>query len=560
MPPSSERHRAIGFGLLGVLILSLSLACSGASAFEVNDWEDACKPGFMSISLGPSYASVGKIQRGARRIPLDGQKSVRLTADCISGFTIMGSNELAHHAQSDPSLSSALFDSRLDHGLQHTLRCVMVCDAAEPEYFLHQVINHPIPHVNSSNPHEVHIFKDSVIEALSELKKVAEAWTLGPIEQAVVTVPQYFTREERDAITEAGDPIGIEVLRIMNAPTAAAIGLGIDKLDDEFHFIVYDLGREAFEVSLFEVDAGVFEGLASVSDHQIGKEVGGLMYQKQLRGSSVFNATEMETLEKTLPLLGRVIESANLSNNDISIVLIVGGYTEQAQLRSMVKAFFGTGASAIFDYPGSLRLIPDTWDYDEVVTFGAAVFAENVCGYGRYDELVGTFEVNPRSVLLEIIGGEAHRVFQRYTILPSTRAMTFTTTVDGQTRIVVPVFQGELPDASKNDEVLVLRLDCIPPAPRRTQTIQVVLEADVDTADNAYKILLKASAHLVGGREQCSYSAFGVLHDFGAVDALTGEEIELEAAYVYGGVEPGRPGICINPQSGIDHHYVAAAE
>ncbi|KAK1492383.1 PrBiP [Colletotrichum abscissum] len=538
MPPSSERHRAIGFGLLGVLILSLSLACSGASAFEVNDWEDACKPGFMSISLGPSYASVGKIQRGARRIPLDGQS-----------FTIMGSDELAHHAQSDPSLSSALFDSS-----------VMVCDAAEPEYFLHQVIKHPIPHVNSSNPHEVHIYKDSVIEALSELKKVAEAWTLGPIEQAVVTVPQYFTREERDAITEAGDSIGIEVLRIMNAPTAAAIGLGIDKLDDEFHFIVYDLGRETFEVSLFEVDAGVFEGLASVSDHQIGKEVGGLMYQKQLRGSSVFDATEMETLEKTLPLLGRVIESANLSTNDISKVLIVGGYTGPAQLRSMVKAFFGTGASAIFDYPGSLRLIPDTWDYDEVVTFGAAVFAENVCGHGRYDELVGTFEVNPRSVLLEIIGGEAHRVFQRYTILPSTRAMTFTTTVDGQTRIVVPVFQGELPDASKNDEVLVLRLDCIPPAPRGTQTIQVVLEADVDTADGAYRILLKASAHLVGGREKCSYSAFGVLHDFGAVDALTGEEIELEAAYVYGGVEPGRPGICINPQSGIDHHYVAAAE
>ncbi|KXH26937.1 PrBiP [Colletotrichum simmondsii] len=436
----------------------------------------------------------------------------------------------------------------------------MVCDATEPEYFLHQVIKHPIPHANSNNPHEVHIFRDSVIEALWKFKKVAEAWTLGPIEQAVVAVPKCFSREERDAITEAGDSLGIDVLRIMNAPTAAAIGLGIDKLDDEFHFIVYDLGRENFEVSLFEVDAGVFECLAGVNNHQLGKEVGELMQQKQLRGSSVFDAVEMETLEKTLPLLGQVIESANLSNDDISKVLIVGGYTEPARLRSMVKAFFGTGASAVFDYPGSLRLIPNTWDYDEVVTFGAAIFAENVCGHGRYDELVGTYEVNPRSVLLEVIGGEVHRVFQRYTILPSTRAMTFTTTVDGQTRIVIPVFQGELPDVRKNDEVLVLKLDCIPPAPRGTQTIQVVLEADVDTTDDAYRILLKASAHLVGGRQQCSYSASGVLHDFGAVDALTGEEIELEAAYVYGRVEPGRPGICINPQGGIDHHYVAAAE
>ncbi|KAG7046964.1 heat shock protein 70 [Colletotrichum scovillei] len=538
MPPSSERHRAMGFGLLGFLILSLSLACSGASAFEVNDWEDACKPGFMSISLGPSYASVGKIQRGARRIPLDGQS-----------FTIMGSDELAYHAQSDPCLSSALFDSS-----------VMVCDATEPEYFLHRALKHSIPHVNLGDPDEVHIFRDSVVEALRKLKEVAKVWTLEPIEQAFVTVPQYFTKEERNIITEAGSSVGIEVLRIMNAPTAAAIGLGIDKLDDEFHFIVYDLGRETFEVSLFEVDAGVFEGLASVSDHQLGNEVGELMHQKQLRGSSVFDAIEMETLEKTLPLLGQVIESANLSNNDISKVLIVGGYTEAAQLRSMVKAFFGTGTSAIFDYPRSLRLIPDTWDYDEVVTFGAAVFAENVCGHGRYDELVGTFEVNPRAVLLEIIGGEAHRVFQRYTILPSTRAMTFTTTVDGQTRIVIPVFQGELPDARMNDEVLILRLDCIPPAPRGTQTIQMVLEADVDAADGAYRLLLKASVHLVGAKEQCSYSASGILHDFGAVDALSGEEIELEAAYAYARVEPGRPGICINPQSGIDHHYVAVAE
>ncbi|KAJ3938589.1 uncharacterized protein N0V96_011318 [Colletotrichum fioriniae] len=438
---------------------------------------------------------------------------------------------------------------------------VMACDVTEPEYFLHRTIKHPIPHVGfSANPHEAHIFRDSVIEALWKLKKVAEAWTLGPIEQAVVTVPQYFTREERNVITEAGVSIGIEVLRMMNAPTAAAIGLGIDKLDDEFNFIVYDLGRETFEVSFFEVDAGVFECLASVSDHQLGKEVGELMQKKQLGGSSIFDATEMETLEKTLPLLGQVIESANLSSNDISKVLIVGGYTEPKQSRSMVENFFGNRTSTIFDYPGSLRLILGMWDYDEVVTFGAAVFAENVCGRGRHGDLVGTLEVNPRSVLLEIIGGEAHRVFQRYTILPSTQAMTFTTTVDGQTRVVIPVFQGELPDARKNDEVLVLRLDCIPPAPRGTQTIQVVLEAGVDTTDDAYRFLLQASVHLVGGKEQCSYSASGVLHDFGAIDALSGEETELEAAYVYGRVDHGGPGVCINPQGDIDHHYVTAVE
>ncbi|KXH69167.1 PrBiP [Colletotrichum salicis] len=452
----------------------------------------------------------------------------------------MGLDESAHHAQSDPSLSSALFDN------SH-----MVCDTREPEYFLHRAIKHPISQVDlSAKSHEAHVFKDVVVEALQKLKETAETWTLGPIEQAVVTVPQYFTKEERNVITEAGPSIGLEVLRIMNAPTAAAIGSGIDKLDDEFYFIVYDLGRETFEVSLFELDAGVFDCLASISDHQLGKEIGELMQQKRLRGSSVFNATEMETLEKTLHLLDQVIKSASLSSNDIAKVAIVGGYTEASQLRSKVDTFFGGGSSAIF---------AGTWDYDEVVTFGTAVFAENLCGRGRYDDLVGTLELNPRSVLIETIGGEALRVFHRYTVLPFTRIMNITTTVDGQSRAVIPVFQGELEDARKNDKVLVLRLDCIPPAPRGTHTIEVVLEAGVDTANDAYRFLLKVSAHLIGGREQCSDNASGVLHDFGAVDALTGEDIELEAAYVYGRAEPARSGTCINRRSEIDQHYVAAA-
>ncbi|KAK1656336.1 Hsp70 protein-domain-containing protein [Colletotrichum phormii] len=462
----------------------------------------------------------------------------------------MGPDESAHHAQRDPSLSSALFD------YSH-----MVCDATEPEYFLHRAIKHPISQVDSNaNSHEAHVFKDAVIEALQELKKATESWTLGPIEQAVVTVPQYFTKEERNIITETGPSIGLEVLRIMNAPTAAAIGFGIDNLDDDFHFIVYDLGRETFEVSLFELDAGVFDCLATISDHQLGKEIGESVQQKRLRGNSVFDATEMETLEKTLPLLDQVIKSANLSSNEISKVAIVGGYTEASQLRSMVDTFFGGGSSAIFDHPASLRLMPGMWDYDEVVTFGTAVFAENLCGRGRYDDLVGTLESNPRSVLVETIGGEALRVFQRYTILPSTWTMSFTTTVDGQSRAVIPVFQGELEDTRKNDKVLVLRLDCIPPAPRGTHNIEVILEAGVDTANNTYRFLLKASAHLIDGREQCSDNASGVLHDFDAVDALTGEDIELEAAYVYGRAEPTQSGTCINRRSEIDQHYVAAAE
>ncbi|KAL2884263.1 hypothetical protein SGCOL_000203 [Colletotrichum sp. CLE4] len=418
----------------------------------------------------------------------------------------------------------------------------------------------PISRVDlSANSHEAHVFKDAVIEALQKLKKTAETWTLGPIEQAVVTVPQYFTKEERITITEAASSIGLEVLRIMNAPTAAAIGFGIDKLDDEFHFIVYDLGRETFEVSLFEFDAGVFGCLASISDNQLGREVGELMQKKRLRGSSEFDATEMEILEKTLPLLDQVIKRANLSSDDISKVVIVGGYTGAPQLRSMVEIMFGTGTSAISDYPGSLRSIPGLGDYDEIVTFGTAIFAENLCGRGVYGDLVGTLELNPRSILIETIGGEALRVLNRYTVLPFTRTMNITTTVDGQSRVVIPVFQGELEDARKNDKVLVLRLECIPPAPRGTHTIEVALEAGVDTANDAYRFLLKASAYLIGGREQCSDNASGVLHDFGAVDALTGEDIELEAAYVYGRAEPTKSGTCINSRSEVDQHYVAAA-
>ncbi|OHF03215.1 PrBiP [Colletotrichum orchidophilum] len=507
----------------------LSLGFPAAFAFEVNGWDDELESDFIAIVSGA------------------------LEVSCVFRrcSTIMWSDNLGHHEQVDPSVSSALFDS------SH-----MVCDATEPEYFLHRALRHQISQedFNTHLPREGHILMESVLEILKELKKTAETWTLGPIEQAVVSVPLYFTKEGRKIITEAGGSIGLQVPRIMKLPTAAAVAYGIDKSDDDFHFVVYDLGRETFDVSVFELDVGVFESLASISDRHLGKEIGQLIQQKQLRGISVFDANEMKAFEQTLPLMDQVIKTANLSRDDIAKVVVVGGYTGASQVRSMVRSYFGSGSCVVFDYPGSFRWVPVTLDYDEVVTFGTAVFAENLYGQGRFDDLVGALMLNPRSVLVETIGGEALRVFPRFTSLPATRTVHLTTTVDGQSSIVITVFQGELADARKNDELLALRLDCIPPAPRGTHTIEVVLEAFLDAPNDMFRLLLKTAARLRDGIESCADSASGVLYEFGAVDALSDEEIELEAAYVYGRAEPGPPGTCITRRSEIDQHYVATAE
>ncbi|KAJ0168220.1 78 kDa glucose-regulated -like protein [Colletotrichum tanaceti] len=491
----------------------------------------------MAISLGPSYSSAGKVQHGARRIPLAAQSFTILNMDDSS----LGGPDR------DPSLSSALFNTDC-----------MVCKIAEPEYFMHATIKNPDPPNSSAvNCSKVHTRQDTIPSILKELRAIAETWTQGSIDSAVVAVPTYFSQDDRDAVRQAGETVGLHVLRIVNTSTAAGIAYGIDKSDEFLHVVIIELGRENFEVSVVEVDMGVFDHQATSSDLELGKMIGCLVENQKARGNRHFRADEISLLEQTLVSVERAIREANLSKTDIAHVVVTGEYTRAREFRGIVETYFnGKRLAALNDGSGS-RLVPENLDHDEHVTFGAAVLADILAGHERHSDVLGRFSLQPRTLSVETVGGEALRAFQRWTMLPASKTLHLTTTADGQTAVVVSVFQGEVPEARKNDEVVSLRLDCVPPAPRGIPKVTLVLDMYSDDVGN---LKLDATAHLVGADEDCRDGATAVLHDFYAVESITSGEFELEAAYVYDRSGSEVPGVCLNRQSRLDQHYITAEE
>ncbi|TIC95773.1 Glucose-regulated protein-like protein [Colletotrichum higginsianum] len=421
---------------------------------------------------------------------------------------------------------------------------------------MHAKIKNPGPSNSSAaKSSKVHILQDALPDTLQELRDIAETWAQDSIKFAVVAVPTYFSEDDRNAVRQAGASIGLDVIRIVNTSTAAGIAYGIDKSDDFLHVVFLELGRENFEVSVVEVDMGVFDHRATVSDLELGKKIGGLVENQKARGNSHFRADETSLLEQTLVSVERAIQEANLTKTDIAHVVVTGEYTRAREFRDMLEPFFNGKRLTTLNDRGDSRLVPENLDHDEAVTFGAAVLADVLAGHERHSDILGRFSLQPRTLSVETVGGEALRVFQRWTMLPASKTFHLTTTVDGQTAVVVSVFQGEVPEVRKNDEVVSLRLDCVPPAPRGIPKVTLVLDMYSDDVGN---LKLNATAHLVGANEDCRDGATAVLHDFSAVDSITSEEFELEAAYVYDRTGSELPGVCVNRQSRLDQHYITA--
>ncbi|KAK1983090.1 Hsp70 protein-domain-containing protein [Colletotrichum cereale] len=491
----------------------------------------------IAISIGPSFSSVGKVQHGAIRIPLAGHSNA-----------VMKSDKTMNHTYSNPNLSNALFNMEY-----------MVCKPTEPHYFMHAAIENPCQSDGlSSDLREGQLSRETLSEIFCKLKGIAEDWTQHAVESVVVAVPAYYTENDRSIVRNVGASVGLEVVRITNTYTAVGLGYGIDKSDDESgHVVFYQLGRAHFEVSVAEVDMGVFDHCTTVSDPELGKKIGEVVASKQSTGAHYFGSPEIDLFGQTLKSVDRAIREANLSRTDIAHLVITGEYTRNQQVRSLIEAFFdGKRAVGVDDREDS-ELVPGSLDHDEPVTLGVALLADILAGHERHSEIVGNFSLQPRSLSVETIGGGSLRAFHRWTILPASKVLNLTTTVDGQSTVVVSVFQGELPEVRKNDEVVVLRLDCIPSSPRGTPKITLVLEVYADEVDN---IMLNATAHLVGGNGDCSDSAPAVLHDFYDINSITSHELDLEAAFVSDMTGQGLFGSCFNRQDKLDQHYVTAKE